>query len=117
MAVMGKTIEECDVPVCDKFYPKFSGGQLCYQVDVNKFIDDVDIKRATKYGLTFFMYYNEEKNFKGSNKEKNLNKAVHKNLWYEKDNEHRNHARVYLDTIGMINNSILYRRLILVSFH
>ena len=39
-----------------------SEDQLCHQVDVNQFKDEVDVNKAAEYGLIFLVDYNEKKN-------------------------------------------------------
>ena len=44
MSVMGVKIDEFDVPVCNSFRPKVLMDQLCYEVDPNKYKNQIDLK-------------------------------------------------------------------------
>ena len=61
MSVMGTTIPQFELPVCNKFEPHVLDGRLCYLVDVNKIKDQVDPEKAMKTGLIFALDYNKER--------------------------------------------------------
>ena len=60
MLVMGKKIDQFELPVCNKFKRMIANGQLCYTLDVNEFMDQIEIEKAMKTGLIFVMDYNDE---------------------------------------------------------
>ena len=59
--VVGKMIPQFTVPVCNKFKPTILKDKLCYQLDVNIFKNEVDIKKLMTHGIGFFLDYNEDR--------------------------------------------------------
>ena len=98
MSAMGVKIDQFDVPVCNTFQSKVLNDQLCYEVDLNKYVDAKNIDRDLKLGLNFLMDYNEDRQVtfeKKFDKKIDLNWA---NSIVESDQNH--HAIIYVDTIG-----------------
>ena len=58
-SIMGVKIDQFDVPVCNSFRPKFSGDQLCYEVDPNNYKDRIDANK--KLSLSLLLDYNEDR--------------------------------------------------------
>ena len=58
-SIMGVKINQFDVPVCNSFRPKFSGDQLCYEVDPNNYKDRIDANK--KLSLSLLLDYNEDR--------------------------------------------------------
>jgi hypothetical protein len=99
---MGKRVSKFDLPVCDKFRPVILEGQLCYQVDVNQFMNQIDRKNLMSHGLVFMMDYNSNR------------MGPHKNTQWEKDmiydvfdveenKDSKDDAIIYIETIGKYN--------------
>ena len=61
MTLLGRNSDFFDLPVCDKFIPTLHNGQMCYQLKLNTFKDEINIENGLDKGLTFVMDYNEEK--------------------------------------------------------
>ena len=61
LSMMGKKIDQFDVPVCNSFRPKIHQNQLCYEVDLNKFKTFNNFKNQLKRGFTFLYDNNEDK--------------------------------------------------------
>ena len=59
MSVMGVTMDNFDVPVCDSFRPKIVKDQLCYTVDPNEYKHKIDLKGDIS--LSLFIHYNEDR--------------------------------------------------------
>ena len=59
---MGEKIEQFELPVCTIFRPNVIEGQLCYQVDIDKVTDQVDVDKISEYGLILLLDYNDELN-------------------------------------------------------
>ena len=99
MSVVGETIPQLDLPVCNKFRPKMIEGQLCYQIDVNEVKDQIDVKKAIQHGLIFVMDYNEDKMITEniSVSEEKPNKELHEKLIVD---DKTNDARIFLEMIG-----------------
>ena len=101
MSVTGTSIPQFDVPVCNIFQSHVLHGRLCYQVDVNKVRDKIDIQRAMKTGLIFALDYNPERMFSRSNVD--ISPGLTQNL-YELQNtdflHHHEEATVHVDTLG-----------------
>ena len=102
MRIMGKKIPNFTIPVCNKFTPKVLEGRLCYQVDVNDLINQVDTKKLRTHGLAFMMDYNEDRLGLDTNAE--LENYVEKDIvdMYDKDAT-KNDAMIYMETLGMYN--------------
>ena len=88
-SVMGVTIDQIDVPVCSSFRPKIVKDQLCYTVDLDK------IKQKNKFieklFFTFYIDYNEDREFSISYDSKDYSKNY---------NEAKN--GIIVETIGKI---------------
>ena len=96
MSVVGVTIEQFNIPVCNAFKAKILNDQLCYEVDLKKFSDKNNIQEEIKSGFNFLLDYNEDRQvFEQGIKRKNFGLA---NSFDESDQN--NDAFVYLDTIG-----------------
>ena len=99
---MGETNSNFSIPVCNKFKPRVLKGQLCYQVDVNEFKDEVDSEKLRTHGLAFYMDYNEDRT--GLDKSTKLETSVDKDFvdMREKDKK-KYEAMIYIETLGMQN--------------
>ena len=65
MEAMGTKIEGFDIPVCNSFEAKVRNDQLCYEIDLNKYIKDKhDIETKLKEGLVLIMDLNEDRQLK-----------------------------------------------------
>ena len=65
MEAMGTKIDGFDLPVCNSFVAKIRNDQLCYEVDLNKFIQDKNnIENKLKLGLVLIMDLNEDRQLK-----------------------------------------------------
>ena len=70
MSIMGVKIDQFDVPVCNSFRPKFSGDQLCFEVDPNYYKDKIDADK--KLSLSLFIDYNEDRHMFLNGSEKDI---------------------------------------------
>ena len=61
MSLLGDMMEPFELPVCKSFKPKVRNDQLCYEVDLDEFKDRNNIENDLRYGLVFFMDYNEDR--------------------------------------------------------
>ena len=61
MSLLGDMMDSFDLPVCKSFTPIVRNDQLCYEVDLEKYKNSDNIMNDLKYGLVFFMDYNEER--------------------------------------------------------
>ena len=75
-SAMGVKIDQIDVPVCSSFRPKIMSDQLCYTVDLNKYKEKIMVKE--KVYFTFFIDYNEDREFltNNANDTKNISKTM-----------------------------------------
>ena len=65
MELMGTKILGFDLPVCNSFEAKVRNDQLCYEIDLNKYIKDKhDIENKLKEGLVLIMDLNEDRQLK-----------------------------------------------------
>ena len=99
LSVMGARVSKFDLPVCDKFRPVILEGQLCYQVDVNQFMNQIDRKKLMSHGLVFMMDYNS--NWMGPLRNTQWDTDMEYEVFDEEENEDSNHdAIIYVKTIG-----------------
>ena len=101
MSVMGVKIDQFELPVCNKFKPRVLKGQLCFQVDVNEFQDQIDMEKGMKKGLIIVMDYNFERVSTESGK------AVDMALTYDLQNlqemmDKSQDAMIYIETLGRV---------------
>ena len=77
-------------------------GRLCYQVDVNDIMNQVDTKKLSTHGLAFMMDYNEDR--LGLDTDSELDTSIAKDIvdMHEKDYT-KNEAMIYIETLGNYN--------------
>ena len=68
MSVMGVTMDDFDVPVCNSFRPKIVKDQLCYTVDPNEYKHKIDKKG--ELSLSLFIHYNEDRQMEDGDQKK-----------------------------------------------
>ena len=71
MTSLGVKIEEFNVPVCNSFVPKMFHDKICYQIDLEQYRDNKNIKTQLKKGLIFILDHNEDRQVFDYNKESN----------------------------------------------
>ena len=97
MSVEGKSSNNFNSPVCDKFRPAFLDGQLCYQVDPNELRNEVDMKKMASHGIIMLLDYNFERMVRDDgNEDSRLEDSSI--LLENKDN--RKEAMIYIETLG-----------------
>ena len=100
MSVMGKSVDNFNIPVCDKFRPTFLEGQLCYQLDANKFSKKVNKEEIASQGVVMLLDYNLDRMV--THKEDDT-LTVEDSSILKKNKKNINHAMIYIETLG-INN-------------
>ena len=60
MSLLGRKVEGFQDPVCSAFTGKIVNNQLCYEVDLNRFRDQVDWEEALQTGLSLVVDTNDE---------------------------------------------------------
>ena len=60
MSLLGRRAEGFQAPVCSAFTRKIINNQLCYEVDLNRFRDQVDWKESLQSGLFLAIDTNDE---------------------------------------------------------
>ena len=108
MSAMGVKIDQFDRPVCNSFHATIQNDQLCYEVDLNKIINEkkIDVNLGLKAGFSFILDYNEDRQVQTIDDKpyvkvdsewlNNFNPNAEKDI--------DQHAFIYLDTIGMKRN-------------
>ena len=61
MLEVGVKIKEFEYPVCNSFQAKILNDQLCYEIDLNRFVDKNSISDELDLGFNFIMDYNEDR--------------------------------------------------------
>ena len=98
MTAMGVKIEGFHIPVCNTFQAKIFNDQLCYEVDLNKFKNENNIKNQLKLGLSFLMDYNKDRQITlNQTYEKLMEDGLVRRIMNFNDNQQ---AFIYLNTIG-----------------
>ena len=111
MSVMGENIQNFDIPVCNKFRPAVVDGQLCYQVDINQFKDQVDSEKLMSHGLMMMMDYNEDR--MGLDTSLDFDTSLGQDLGdMDGADDKKNEAKIYIETLGMIYYEITIFRII-----
>ena len=95
MSTMGIKIDQFKVPVCNVFQAKIINGQLCYEVDLNKF--SYEKEKEVELGLNFLMDYNEDRQVTFDRKIKVSELDLTNSLVESNQDQH---AFIYLDTVG-----------------
>ena len=62
MGDVGTKLPEFDLPVCNSFTKTVIDGQLCYELEVNKFYTEPRVEEQLTKGLTLILDYNEDRN-------------------------------------------------------
>ena len=91
---MGANYSNFKVPVCNSFQPIVRDEQICYELDLEKYKNELDLVKQLQEGLVLYLDYNEDKQ-----------------LTVEKNKE--NSASVYTDTISMMVLSLKLKILFL----
>ena len=100
MSVMGETVPNFGIPVCNKFKPTILKGQLCYQVDINQVKNQVDRNKMMSHGLVFMMDYNTDRN--GLDLSSDFLANVHQDLFdMQTVNTNNEEAMIYIETLGI----------------
>ena len=96
MELVGQTIDEFDVPVCDSFEPIIRNDQLCYKLNLDKLKDERNIQKHLELGLTILLDYNEERQME--TERKGRMKTDEKDGFFGPKKE--NGVQIHLDTIS-----------------
>ena len=51
MSLLGRKVDGFQAPVCSAFTRKIVNNQLCYEIDLNRFRDQVDWKESLQFGF------------------------------------------------------------------
>ena len=109
MSSVGVKIDQFDVPVCNSFQAKILNDHICYELDLNKFSNNVDKHKELRLGLNFIMDYNEDRQV-------TFNKAVGSKkdsgqglVGQILEGSQIQDAHIYFDTIGKWDVALLWR--------
>ena len=104
MSAMGVEIDQFNFPVCNSFKEKVLNDQLCYEVDLNRFVNVNTIDRDLELGFTFIMDYNEDRQVTF---DRNISNRENIGLTTSiVESDHHQHAFIYLNTIGNFTHLI-----------
>ena len=92
MKIMGKEVNGFNDPVCKSFEAKIRNDQLCYEVDLEKYKDEINIKEQLESGLVLILDYNLER------QSVTYNPEILHSVGSDENNGH-----IYLDTISKLN--------------
>ena len=110
---MGKTIDNFNIPVCDKFTPTFLDGQLCYLLDANELRNKVDKKKMTSQGIVFLLDYNVDRMVKDEGDDL---PTIENSKLLEVDNNNTKDAIIYIETLGK-NNFLRHMFCLTFKYH
>jgi hypothetical protein len=99
MSATGKSVDNFNVPVCDKFRPTFLDGQLCYQLDANELRSQVSNEEIASQGVVMLLDFNLDRmvTHKKDDQFKVENSSI---LNKNKNNININDAMIYIETLG-----------------
>ena len=98
MSAMGVQTDKFSDPVCNSFQAKILNDQLCYEVDLNRFVEKDNIDRYLKVGFNFLMDYNEDRQVTFNKHQfKEKNKGLANSMVDSNDDQH---AHIFINTIG-----------------
>ena len=103
MSVMGTQIPEFSQPVCSGFEKTVVEGEVCYQVDVNKYRDGLDWRESMQFGLGFLIDTNQEYDTKSFFSDKRLRKDTNNDEVSLRNYvrfEDSSKVKIYLHTVG-----------------
>ena len=96
MFSLGQKIDAFEIPVCNIFLAKNWNDQVCYEMDLNHFKDENDIKYQLKNGITLILDFNEERHFEKDPIQEETEIKV-QNYFYEDED---NSFQVHLNSIS-----------------
>ena len=95
--MLGKIIDQFQVPVCDKFLPRLFRNQLCYAINVSDLVTKKN--HELNSGLVFLMDYNQGRSAPGSISESESTILNFADATFTPPKEEE--AKIYLETIGL----------------
>ena len=99
LSAMGTKMENFDLPVCNSFVATNFYDQVCYEIDLKRFVDRNNIERVMKQGFNFIMDYNEDKQVAFDKDIIKQDEIIGLNTAIEESNSDPV-ALIYLNTIG-----------------
>ena len=103
LSAMGTKMENFDLPVCNSFVATNLHDQVCYEIDLKRFVDRNNIERVMKQGFNFIMDYNEDRQLAFDKHNNTKGKMIGLNSGMEEETNSDPVASIYLDTIGEHN--------------
>ena len=103
MAVMGVSLSDFSVPVCNSFQAKILNNQLCYEADINRLKGKGtdNIKTALKLGLGVVLDYNEDRQVILSENDRENNGKVNLIRTFENYEDSNDEAvSIFIETTG-----------------
>ena len=97
MSSLGIKIKEFNVPVCNSFVPKIFHDQICYQIDLEIYRDNLNIETQLRKGLVFIMDYNEDRQVSDYNNKATLQSGLYDRI--DKTNID-SESIIFLSTLG-----------------
>ena len=79
---MGANYSNFNVPVCNSFQATVKDEQICYELDLEKYKNELDLVKQLQEGLVLYLDYNEDRQSTVENGE--------------------NAAQIFFDTISMM---------------
>ena len=80
---LGTNYSNFKVPICNSFQATIKDEQICYDLHLEKYKNELDLVKQLQEGLELYLDYNEDKQLTVENKKENA-------------------AHVYIDTISMM---------------
>ena len=91
MSLLGRKVDGFQDPVCSAFTRKIVNNQLCYEIDLNRFRDQVNWEESLQSGLSLVIDTNDEYDVrklmtenKNIKTEEDVLDSYFKNNWQEK---------------------------------
>ena len=100
LSIVGKVVPGFTNPVCTIFSPTVVRNKLCYQVDLNKVKDHVDLRKLMTHGFSFLLDYNEDRQAQGKGAGSGLDQGT-PTIWDVTEEDEKEDAMIYIETLGV----------------
>ena len=101
-SAVGQIMDAYELPLCNKFEAKIQSGQLCYEIDLDKYKNKNNLADDLKSGFVFLMDYNEDRQVTLQEDDE----IIENDLFVDKIDASLDDAKasIYLNTIGDISD-------------
>ena len=107
LAVLGRAAPQFRQPVCSAFQERVLEGQVCYQLDVNRYRARLDWRASMQFGLGLLVDTNQELDSRGIYfRNNNINTDGQVSLRSLVSFEDSSKVKIHLHTLGRLGRSV-----------